>query len=428
MKRAIVNGRIIDPANNVDDIVDLYIDGSVICAIGQRPVNFEVEQEIDATDLHVIPGVIDLCARLKEPGEEHKATIASETFAAVSGGITQMVCPPDTFPVIDTPAMVHMIRDRAEDSGYAKVQPLGALTVGLKGERLTDMAMLMDAGCVGVSNALQAVENTLVMRRAMQYASTYDLPVFLTPKDPWLQGNGCVHEGEISTRLGLPAVPVAAETVGVARDLALIETSGARAHFDLISCKRSLQMISEARDRGLPVTVSTSIHHLHLCETDINTFDTRYKVMPPLRTREDRDALVQGVADGSISAICSDHQPHGNDAKLAPFSEAASGIAGLDSLLALTLALVNEKQLSLHQAIAALTRNPARILGLDGGQLSVGSTADICLYDPNREWILEENGMMSSGTNSPFIGKSLRGAVVTTLINGRIVFSQRTTT
>ena len=425
MKLSILNGYVIDPANGLEGIHNVHIDDNRIVALDRPPPKFIAEEKIDASGLYVIPGLVDLCARFREPGEEHKATIASETFAAASAGITTVVCPPDTFPVVDTPGMVRMIQDRATDSGFAKIQPLGALTVGLNGEKLTDMATLVDAGCVGVSNALEPVDNTLVMRRAMQYASTYDIPVFLTSKDRWLQGNGCVHEGEISTRLGLPAIPEAAETVGVARDLALIETSGARAHFNLISCQRSLQMITEAQQRKLPVSVSVSIHHLHLSETDINAFDTRYKVMPPLRTKQDRDALIQGVADGSIAAICSDHQPHGADAKLAPFSEAAAGIAGLDSLLSLTLKLVEENKLTLHQAISALTCSPANIIGSQVGHLGIDAIADICIYDPALEWNLADKNMKSRGRNSPFLDTTMKGKVIYTILDGEIVYSNR---
>ena len=424
MKLILKGGRVIDPANQIDGIHDLYVDQGKIAAINHPPERFHPDQVLELAGLTVIPGIVDLCARAREPGEEHKATIASESAAAVSGGITSLVYPPDTNPVVDTPAMARLIQDRAQDSGLAKVLPLGALTIDLEGEKLTDMAMLMDAGCIGMSNAGKPINNTLVLRRAMQYASTYDLTVFLTPKDPWLQGNGCVHEGETSTRLGLPAIPEAAETVGVARDLALIETSGVRAHFDLISCRRSLEMISEARQRGLPVTCSTPIHQLHLSEQDVTVFDAHYKVMPPFRSESDKEALIEGIEAGQISAICSDHQPHSADAKLTPFSEAAIGIAGLDTLLSLTLDLVEQKKLSLSKAIAALTTNPANIAGIDSGHLGVGAIADICIYDSEETWTLNETTMISKGRNSPFLNKTFKGKVRTTLVNGNIAFQR----
>ena len=422
MNILIQGGRIVDPANGLDGIANLGIADGRIEFVGDAPAGFTADRVIDAGGQWVLPGLIDLTARLREPGEEQKATIASETAAAAAGGITHLVCPPDTWPVIDTPAMANMVRDRADSSGFCTVHPLGALTKGLVGERLTDMAMLADAGCVGVSNGLQAVENTLVMRRAMQYASTYDIPVFLAPQDPWLTGNGVVHEGEISTRLGLPAIPEAAETVGVARDLALIETSGARAHVNLLSTARSVDMIREARENGLPVSASVAVHQLILTESHIGAFDTRYKVFPPLRTERDRVALIEGVRDGTIGVICSDHQPHGADAKLAPFGEAAAGIAGLESLLALVLSLVRSGDLERLDAIAALTANPSAVIGIDGGHLSAGSVADICIVDPDLGWMLETGTMRSRGRNSPFIGEHLTGRVTMTMRQGNVTF------
>jgi len=315
-----------------------------------------------------------------------------------------------------------MILGRGGGGGLARIHPLGALTANLRGERLTDMALLLDAGCVGVSNGLRAVENTLVMRRAMQYASTYDLPVFVTPRDPWLHGNGVVHEGEISTRLGLPAIPEAAETVGVARDLALIETSGARAHFHLLSSARAVEMVAEAQNRGLPVTASVAVHHLHLNETHIGAFDARYKVFPPLRTARDQRALVRGIERGVISAICSDHQPHGADAKLAPFAEAAPGIAGLDTLLALTMRLVAQNKLPRATAVAALTAHPAAIIGVDAGHLGPGAAADVCLFDPAEEWDMTAQAMQSEGKNSPWRDTRITGRVAATIIGGKVVY------
>ena len=419
----ITGGRLVDPANGVDEVTDLFLSGGAVAGVGKKPKNFSAAQCIDAAGMLVLPGVIDLCARL-QPGEAHAsgagATIAGETRAAAAGGITRLLCPPDTAPVADTPAVARMIQDRAAAGGGARVHPLGALTVGLRGERLADMALLMDAGCAGVGNAQTAVGNTLVMRRAMQYAATYNLPVFVRACDPWLQGNGVAHEGEISTRFGLPAIPEAAETAGVARDLALIETSGARAHFDLISTARAVEMIAEARERGLAVSAGVAVHQLHFNEGDIGAFDTRYKVFPPLRTENDRRALLRGLEENAIGAICSDHQPHDADAKLAPFVEAAPGISGLDTLLSMTLELAERGELRLATAVAALTSGPAAVIGMDAGHLARGAPADVCVFDPAREWTLDENAMQSSGKNSPWLGRKLRGRAAATIIGGEI--------
>jgi dihydroorotase len=423
MNVLITGGRVIDPANTIDQAQDLFIRDGKIAEFSDATGEIAVNETLDARGLIICPGLVDLQARLREPGEEHKATFDTELAAAVAGGITTICCPPDTDPVIDTPAMVQMIRQRAEEIGLTKVHPVGALTRSLAGEQLTDMAALRDAGCVGLGNAENAVDNTLVMRRAMQYAATFDLTVFLNALDPWLKGNGCVHEGEISTRLGLPAIPEAAETVALARELALIETTGARGHITQLSCARSVTKLAEARARGLPVTAAVSAHHLHLSEQDIGEFDTRCHVSPPIRSLTDRDGLRQGLASGVIDAICSDHQPHGFDAKLAPFSESAPGIAGLETLLSLALKLVDEDVLKLPEAVAALTTNPARILGIDTGQLSIGATANICVFDPNRQWKVDAEKLRSNGTNTPFDGQSLPGMVRWTLVSGEVVFA-----
>lgn len=422
MDLTIRNGNLVDPANGINAVTDLHIGDGMIKAIGLPPSDHSPERIVDAENQYVFPGIVDLCTRLREPGEEYKATILSETRAACSGGITSMVCPPDTFPIIDTPAMAHMVQNRAQAAGFASVHPLGALTIGLRGEQLTDMATLADAGCIGVSNALVSVENSLLMRRAMQYASTYDIPVFLTPKDSWLQGNGVVHEGRISTRLGLPAIPEAAETVGVARDLALVETSGATAHIAMVSCRRSVDKIRAAQNRNIPVTASASINHLLCTEDNIGEFDAQYKVIPPLRTESDRQGLIAGIVDGHVAVICSDHQPHGADAKLAPFSEAAIGIAGIDTLLTLAYTLVRDGIIDLETVISAMTDNPARIAGLDCGKLNSGSPADLCIFDPDKPWQLNEQTMQSQGRNSPWYGTDLVGKVTMTLKRGEIVY------
>lgn len=423
MSLVIRGGRLIDPANDIDAKCDIYIDGrGFIVGVGRAPKDFKPRRTIDASGKIVCPGLVDLRARLREPGLEYKATLESELNAAVAAGITTLCCPPDTNPVIETPAMVQMIQSRAWRFGLAFIHPLGALTVGLKGQQLSDMEALDEAGCVGFSNALQPVTDTLVMRRAMEYAASFDLTVFLHAEDPWLRCHGCMHEGEVSARLGLPGIPEAAETVGVARDLALIEQTGVRAHFCGLSTARAAAMVAEAQQRGLPVTADVTAHHLHLTEHDIGVFNTQCHVQPPLRSRQDRDGLRQALQTGVLAAVCSDHQPHEPDAKLAPFSDAAPGISGLETLLPLTLKLVDDGLLSLAQAIAVLTSRPADILGVDVGRLSVDATADICIFDPAARYTLAPDHLISRGRNTPFLGHELRGRVTHTLVGGQVIY------
>jgi dihydroorotase len=423
MSLAIKGGHLIDPANRLNGKRDIYIDGEgFVVGVGRSPSGFKPRRTIDATDKIVCPGLIDLRARLREPGLEHKATLESELKAAVAGGITTLCCPPDTRPVIDTPAMAQMIQSRAWRFGYAFIHPLGALTQNLEGKKLSNMEALDEAGCVAFTNANAPITDTLVLRRAMEYAASFDLTVFLHSEDPWLKADGCCHEGEISTRLGLPGIPEAAETVAVARDLALIDQTRVRAHFCGLSSARAVQMIAEAQRRGLPVSADVTAHHLHLTEHDIGYFDTQCHVQPPLRSRRDRAALRRALKRGVISAVCSDHQPHESDAKLAPFSESEPGISGLETLLPLTLKLVRERLLTLVEAVALLTRKPADILGLESGQLSVGATADVCVFDPKERWQLTTERLLSRGHNTPFLGRELQGRVTHTVVGGRLVY------
>jgi dihydroorotase len=423
MGLAIRGGHLIDPANDVDGENDLFINNEgFVAGIGKAPTGFETIKTVDASKKIVCPGLVDIRARTREPGLEYKATIESETRAAVNAGITTLCCPPDTTPVIDTPAMAQMIQQRAWRFGLAFIHPLGALTRGLEGQHLTDMEALDEAGCVGVSNALRPVADTQVMRRAMEYAASFELTVFLHSEDHWLRGDGFVHEGEVGARLGLAGIPEAAETVGVARDLALIEHTGVRAHFCQLSSARAVAMVAEAQGRGLPVTADVTAHHLHLTEHDIGFFNTQCYVLPPLRSLRDREALRRAVRDGVITAICSDHQPHEPDAKLAPFGDAAPGISGLETLLPLTLKLVDEKVLTLKEAIACVTSKPASILSVDTGHLGVGATADVCIFDPDGWWTLTADKLVSRGRNTPFLGWELRGRVTHTLVGGQVVF------
>jgi dihydroorotase len=417
-------GRIVDPANAVDATLDIYIENGTISATGDKPAGFSADKVIEAAGCIVTPGLVDLSVRMREPGQEYKASLRSECAAAAAGGITTSCCPPDTTPIIDTPAMARMLYHRGQEIGLSTILPVGALTTGLQGESLSDMHALHRAGCIAFSNAGIPLTNTLVMRRAMEYASSFDLLVILHASDPWLTDDGCMHEGEVCTRLGLAGIPEAAETSIIARDLALIEQTGVRAHFSQVSCGRSIDMIVEARNRGLKVTADVAIHHLHLTEYDVGNFNTLCKVMPPLRSERDRDRLREAVVLGEVQAICSDHQPHENDAKLAAFSEAEAGISGLETLLPLCLKLVEQKVIDLNEAIAALTSGPAHLLGLESGTLGSGCSADLCIFDPDAEWTLDHTKLISMGHNTPFKHWPLTGQVTHTIRAGRLVYTR----
>ncbi len=422
MKISIKNGRLIDPANGIDAVQDLHIAAGRIAALNKAPSGFRAERVIDARGCVVCPGLIDLCARLREPGFEHKATIASETAAAAAAGITTLCCPPDTDPVIDTPAVAQLIHQRAVQAGKARVLTLGALSKSLAGTELSEMAALKEAGCVGISNALHPVSNTLVMRRAMEYAATHSITVFLHAEDAYLAQSGCAHEGAVSTRLGLPAIPESAETAAVARELILVEQTGVRAHFCHLSSARAVQMIGRAQQEGLPVTADVSAHHLHLTEMDLGHFNSQCHVRPPLRARRDLEGLRHGLTQNIIGAICSDHQPHEADAKLGPFSETEPGISALETLLPLSLRLAEEGVLSLSDALARLTIGPARILGIEAGALGVGARADVCIFDPEQMWTLSAQTLHSRGHNTPFLGWEFKGRVTHTLLAGEVVY------
>lgn len=423
---SILNGRVIDPLNGVDQVTALHITNGEILALGEAPSDFQADQTIDASGQVVCPGLIDIAVSLREPGYEHKATIASETRAAAAGGITTLVCTPDTSPVIDTPSTWELIRRHAKACGQARVLAAGALTQHLEGKQLSEMVALSKAGCVALSNAHYPLANTLVERRALEYAATFGLTVMLRPQDKHLTAGGCVHEGAVASRLGLPAIPTAAESVAVARDLALAEHTGAHIHFRSLSSAPAVRMLREAQANRLPATADVAIHQLLLTELDVDGFRSECHVSPPLRTQADRDALRQGVQDGTIGVICSDHQPHEMDAKVAPFPETAPGISGLETLLPLTLKLVEEKVLDLPTAIARLTAGPASTLGLPYGSLTPGSSADVCIFDPDAIWRLDAGKMRSAGRNTPFHGWEFRGQVTHTIYEGRLVYSCNT--
>src|SRR3990172_1712298 len=422
MRTVIKHGRIVDPANKLDKVADLFIENGKIVAIGKDPAGYTPEQIVEAKNRIVCPGLVDLSARLREPGQEYKATIASETAAAASAGITSICCPPDTSPVIDTSAVAELIHQRALLANKAKVYCLGALTSNLKGKTLANMHTLKTAGCIGVSNAYAAIGDTAVLRRALEYAATCNLTVHLFCEDDGLRNNGVIHEGMMSVRLGLPGIPETAETIAVSRALLLIEQTETKVHFCRISSARSLELIAQAKQQGLSVTADVGISHLYLTEIDLAGFNSLCHVRPPLRTTRDRDELRKALVTGTLDVICSDHQPHDEDAKAAPFGLIEPGVSTLDVLLSLSLQLVQDKVLDLQTAIAALTINPAKIAGIDAGHLGKGTAADVCIIDPELSWVAEKETLASAGKNCPFLGWEMTGKVTHTLLDGNIVY------
>jgi len=422
MKLAILNGHVIDPANQIDRVENIYIESGRILDSSTVAEGFQAEHEIDARGLLVCPGLIDLSARLREPGQEYKASIASETRAAASQGITTLCCPPDTQPIIDTPAVARLIRQRAEQAGFAHVIPLAALTRSLENRQLSEMAALKSAGCPAVFNTTP-ITDTAILRNAMLYAATQNMTVLLPPVDHWLSHEGVAHEGAVATRLGLPGIPVAAETAAVARDMALAEQTGARIHFARLSTAQAVRMVARARYDGIKVSADVAVANLFFTEMDIDDYDATYHLSPPLRTQSDRNGLREGVAQGVISAICSDHQPHEADAKLAPFSATETGMSSLELLLPLTLRLVEEGVLTISDAIARLSSGPAEVLGLDSGTLSPGQQADLCLIDPQALWTFNPEQLLSRGHNAPCQNWEFKGRVCLTLLAGKPVYN-----
>jgi len=422
MNIQIKNGRMIDPKNCIDAVQDLFIAAGKVVATGVAPAGFVADKVIDASGLAVIPGLIDLAARLREPGYEYKATLESEMNAAVAGGITSLACPPDTDPALDEPGLVEMLKHRALALRQANVYPVGALTYGLKGMELTEMAELSDAGCMAFSQADAPLTDTRVMLRAMQYAATFGFSVWLRPQDSYLARDGVAHDGEVATRLGLPSIPVCAETIALSTMLQLARETGVRLHICRISSAAGVAMIREAKKEGLPLTCDVSMNHIHLSEMDIGFFDSNCHLMPPLRNQRDREALRAGLQEGVIDAICSNHSPVDEDAKQLPFAEAEAGATGLELLLPLVLKWTLQGSQALSDSVAKITINPARILNIDAGHLSIGAAADVCIFDPEQYWKIEASALKSQGKNTPFLGMELQGKVRYTVVNGRIVY------
>jgi dihydroorotase len=421
MKIHIKNGHLIDPKNGIDAKQDIYIAAGKIAGIGKAPDGFVANQVIDASNLVIIPGLVDLSARLREPGYEHKATLESEMNAAAAGGVTSLACPPDTDPVLDEPGLVEMLKHRAKQLNQAHVYPLGALTHQLAGKEITEMCELSEAGCVGFSQADVAIKDTQVLWRAMQYAATFGFTVWLRPEEPYLAKDGVAHDGEVAARLGLKGIPAAAETLAIASILRIAKETGAKVHLCRLSTSEGVEMVRAAKKAGQQVTCDVSANHLHLTDFDIGYFDANTHLKPPVRSQRDKTALTNGLADGTIDAICSDHTPVDDDAKLYPFAEAEAGATGLELLLPLTLKWAEDNKLKLSDAIKHVTQGPAKILGVEAGDLSVNASADICVFDPKQYWKIERKALLSQGKNTPFLGLELAGKVKYTLVNGHVV-------
>lgn len=426
MNLHIKGGRVIDPRNRVDAVQDLFIAEGKIAALGKPPAGFRADQTIDAAGLVVAPGLVDLVARLREPGFEHKATLESEMLAAVAGGVTSLACPPDTDPPLDEPGLVEMLVYRARGLNLARVHPVGALTAKLAGERLTEMVELHESGCIAFSNADVQIADTNVLWRAMQYASTFGFTVWLRPQDGYLGRDGVAHDGEVATRLGLPGIPAFAESIAVSAILALVRATGTRTHLSRLSTAEAVESVRKAKQDGLPVSCDVSAHHVHLSERDIGYFDSLCHVIPPLRSERDRDALRAGLADGTVDAICSDHAPVDDDGKLMPFAESEPGATALELLLPLALKWGNEAGLALSRTLAAVTDRPARVLGVEAGELGIGRAADVCIFDPAATVRISADGLRSQGKNTPFLGYELPGKVRWTLVNGTVVYRSNT--
>ncbi len=438
MKILIQNGRVMDPASGRDELADIAIAAGRIIAIGQVSPDFHPNRTIDASGLVVAPGLVDLSVRLREPGQEHAGMLESEMAAAVAGGVTSLVCPPDTDPVLDEPGLVDMLKFRAEKLHQSRVFPLGALTRGLKGEVLTEMAELTESGCIGFGQAEVPIVNSQVLQRALQYAATFGYTVWLRPQDPWL-GKGVAASGPLATRMGLSGVPAAAETIALHTLFELLRgvhnasraagEKGVRVHLCRISSASGLELVRRAKAEGLPVTCDVSVHNLHLTDVDIGYYDSRARLQPPLRQQRDREALRAALADGTVDALVSDHNPVDADAKVLPFAEAEPGATAIELLLGLSAKWAQQDGLGLMQALGVLTTGPQRVLGSalgtlqhSVGQISVGGAADLCLFDPNASWAVVPAGLRSQGKHTPFEGHEMPVHVRATLVAGQVAY------
>jgi dihydroorotase len=435
MKTSIINARILDPHLKIDQIGEVHLEQGHIKALGPLSETFKADHVIDAKGLWLIPGLVDLSARVMEPGHEHEGMLASELYAAAAGGVTSMVCPPDTDPVLDEPGLVEMLQFRASNFHLARLYPLGALTCALEGQKLTEMGALTQAGCIGFGQAEMSIKDTHVLNRALSYASTFGYSVWLHPKDAYL-GGGVAASGALALRMGLSAVPTASETIALNTIFALMKSTGARVHLSRLSSALGVEMVRVAKAEGLPITCDVSINSLHLTEVDMGYFDSRARLAPPLRGERDRAALREGLAQGVIDALVSDHHPVSGDLKALPFAQAQPGATGLELLLSLALKWQQDMGISILDGLSVVTSRPGAILcaqspvqsHLQPGTLMVGTAADFCLFDPQVHWQVVPELLHSQGKHTPFdvdlTGMQLQGQVKSTWVQGRCVFER----
>ena len=424
MKWLISGGRIVDPASGRDEVADLLLEDGLIKTIGQKLRGGRGIKEVDASGKLVIPGLIDMHCHLREPGFEYKETVASGCAAAVKGGITSVMCMANTDPVNDCASVTSYILEKATQAGLARVYPIGSITRGMQGESLSEMAELAQSGCVAVSDDGKPVDSSETMRRALEYAGHFGLLVIDHAEDRTISGEGVMHEGFVSTMLGLQGIPATASLTEIGRDIALVREFDSRIHIAHVTTRSEVNLIRYAKAEGLAVTAETCPHFFTLDHEAVIGFDTDAKVNPPLRTADDLEGIIEGLKDGTIDVIATDHAPHHRDEKDREFDLAAFGISGFETALALTLGLVHKGRLPLMEAIAKWTVNPARIVGLPGGTLAEGAHADVTLLDTEAQWTVDPTLFLSKGKNTPFAGMKLKGEVANTFVGGRMVYDR----
>ena len=420
------NARLIDPASGFDGKGELLTAGATIEAMGAKLFDGSIPEDVEVVDCVgncLAPGLIDMRVFVGEPGQEHKDTFASASQAAASGGITTIVTMPDTEPVVDDIALVQYVARRARETAIVNVLPMAAATKGMKGAEMTELGMMSEAGAVGFTDGRHAIANPRVMMRILSYATTFGALIVQKPEEPTLAADGCMNRGEIATRLGLVGIPTIAETIMIERDARLVEATGGRCHMSQLSCRASVDAIRRAKELGLQISCGASPENFGLNETAIDNYRTFFKTSPPLRSEEDRQAIVEGIADGTIDVIVSNHDPQDQESKRLPFAQAAYGAAGLETLLPIALEMVHNGKVSLSKLLAKMTVEPAKLLKLDAGRLAKGAPADLIVFDPDRPWKIEAEKLHSKSKNTPFDARPVQGRVMRTIVAGQTVFA-----